>query len=39
MLQGTILACPAEYISVAQGHHGKRGGACYPGPVNTDGFD
>lgn len=34
MLEGMISACPAMYITVAQGHRGK-GGACYPGPVNT----
>lgn len=35
LLEGMILACPESYITVAQGHRGKWGGACYPGPVNT----
>lgn len=39
LLEGTILACPAPYITLAQGHRGRRGGACYPGPVNTGDFD
>lgn len=35
VLEGMILACPAPYITVAQGHRGKGGEACYPGLVNT----
>lgn len=39
LLEGMIPACPASYIPVAQGHRGKRGGVCYPGPVNTSDLD
>lgn len=39
LLEGMIPACPAPYIPVAQGHRGKRGGVCYPGPVNTGDLD
>ncbi|KAI4811677.1 hypothetical protein KUCAC02_014554, partial [Chaenocephalus aceratus] len=35
LLEGMILACPATYITLAQGLYGNGGGACYPGPVNT----
>lgn len=39
LLEGMILACPAPCTTVAQGHRGKGGGACYPGPVNTSEYD
>lgn len=39
LLEGMIPACPAPYITVAQGHRGKGGGACYPGPVNAGDLD
>jgi len=39
LLEGMILACPATYITLAQGLNGNGGGACYPGPVNTGDLD
>lgn len=39
LLEGMILACPAPYNAVAQGHCGKGVGGCYPGPVNTRNLD
>lgn len=40
LLEGMILACPAPYITVAQGHRERQeGGPCYPGPVNAGDLD
>ncbi len=39
LLEGMILACPAPYIALAQGHRWMRGGVYYLGPVNTGELD